>query len=227
MAFNRVERIKDRVTLRRALVSVYDKAGLEPLALGLAEACPGIEILSTGGSFEALSGILSRTGAAFKLVAVSSYTGQKEMAGGLVKTLDWKIYLGLLAEPGNADHEADLEKHGAWPIDMVVGDLYPFEAAARSASAPIEELRQRIDIGGPTMIRAAAKNFLRVVSVSSPRQYGELVGELKASGGATGLEFRRRLAAAAFERVAAFDAAIADRMAAMTRADLAAAYRVD
>ncbi len=228
MGFNSVGEVKDLVPLRRALISVYDKGGLEPLVKGLVEAAPGIEILSTGGSFSAIAAILEslQPKAGARLVPVSAYTGQAEMAGGLVKTLDWKIYLGLLAEPGNAEHEADLERHGAWAIDLVVGDLYPFEAAVASATATVEELRQRIDVGGPAMIRAAAKNFLRVASVSSPRQYGELLAELKAFGGASSLGFRLHLAAAAFARVSAFDSAIADRLSALGAEELSSSYRI-
>jgi phosphoribosylaminoimidazolecarboxamide formyltransferase/IMP cyclohydrolase len=239
VAFNRVELIKDRVPLRRALVSVYDKTGLEALVLGLAEAAPGIEIYSTGGSHAAIAAVLAGAGEApgaagmagrgpqAKLISIADYTGQAEMAGGLVKTLDWKIYLGLLAESGNASHEADLARLGAVAFDLVVGDLYPFEAAARDPSSTVEELRQRIDIGGPAMIRAAAKNFLRVASVSSPSQYEGLLAELAGHGGSTTLGFRRELAARAFARVSAFDAAIASRLEAVDAAQLAAAYRVE
>ena len=243
MAFNRVELIKDRVPLRRALVSVYDKTGLEALVLGLATAAPGIEIYSTGGSHAAIAAVLAGAGAApgtagsagssggrplrASLVSIADYTGQAEMAGGLVKTLDWKIYLGLLAESGNASHEADLARLGAVAFDLVVGDLYPFEAAARDPSSTVEELRQRIDIGGPAMIRAAAKNFLRIASVSSPSQYEGLLSELEGHGGSTTLGFRRELAARAFARVSAFDAAIASRLEAVDPAQLAAAYRVE
>lgn len=232
MAFNRVEHIKDRVPLRHALVSVYDKTGLEALVLGLAKAAPGVEIYSTGGSHAAIAAILAGAAASGRplrasLVSIAEYTGQAEMAGGLVKTLDWKIYLGLLAEPGNASHEADLERLGAVAFDLVVGDLYPFEAAARDPSSTVEELRQRIDIGGPAMIRAAAKNFLRIASVSSPSQYEGLLAELSGTGGATTLGFRRVLAAKAFARVSAFDAAIAARLEAVDPSALAAAYRVE
>lgn len=233
MAFNRVELVKDRVPLRRALVSVYDKTGLEDLVLGLAKAAPGIEIYSTGGSHASIAATLAAAagkagpGLEAKLISIADYTGQAEMAGGLVKTLDWKIYLGLLSESGNASHESDLARLGAVAFDLVVGDLYPFEAAARDPSSTVEELRQRIDIGGPAMIRAAAKNFLRVASVSSPSQYEGLLAELSGTGGATTLGFRRSLAARAFARVSAFDAAIAARLEAVDQTQLGASYRVE
>ncbi len=235
MAFNRVERIADLVPLRRALVSVYDKTRLKELVRGLARAAPGLEIYSTGGSYAAIAEILAACArestsdadrALPRLIAISAYTGQAEVAGGLVKTLDWKIYLGLLAETGNESHEADLARLGAVPFDLVVGDLYPFEAAAQDPIQDAEALRQRIDIGGPAMLRAAAKNFLRVVSLSSPAQYGELVSELAARNGATTLEFRLSCAAKAFERVSRFDCAIAERLGRMDRAELAASYEL-
>lgn len=229
MAFNRVERIENGVALRRALISVYDKTGLDALVAGLAVVAPGLEILSTGGSHAAIAASIEKAGLseAIKLVAVSDYTGQAEMAGGLVKTLDWKIYLGLLAEGGNPSHEADLKRLGAKPIDLVVGDLYPFEATAAAGGASVEELRQRIDIGGPAMLRAAAKNFPRVASISSPRQYQGLLEELRTRKGKTSLDYRLRLATAAFERVSAFDAAIAERLARLGAQELSAAYRIE
>jgi phosphoribosylaminoimidazolecarboxamide formyltransferase / IMP cyclohydrolase len=229
MAFNSVKRAEDLVAARRVLVSTYDKAGLPELVLGMASACPGISFYSTGGTYEALAKALSSlpSGAKASLIKVSDYTGQPEMKGGLVKTLDWKIYLGLLAEPGDADHEADLERAHAVAFDMVIANLYPFaEAAADSGAAP-ENLRQRIDIGGPSMIRAAAKNYLRVASVSSPSQYGSLLAELKAQGGKICLETRRRLAAEAFGLISRFDAIVSSRLAGLDSGAVAAAYGLE
>jgi phosphoribosylaminoimidazolecarboxamide formyltransferase/IMP cyclohydrolase len=229
LGFNSVERIHDLVALRHVLVSVFDKTGLPELVLGLARECPGIEFYSTGGTHSAIAGILSSGGAGLKasLRAISDYTGQAEMAGGLVKTLDWRIYLGLLAEEGNASHEGDLARHGAVAFDAVVGNLYPFEAAAGEAASTVEDLRQRIDIGGPAMLRAAAKNFLRVASVSSPAQYQGLLAEVRAQGGSTRLSYRRTLAAEAFGRISAFDAAIARRFSAVDEGQLKASYLVE
>jgi phosphoribosylaminoimidazolecarboxamide formyltransferase / IMP cyclohydrolase len=231
MAFNSVKRADDLVPLRHALVSVYDKSGLADLIRGLAAACPGICFYSTGGTYDAID--LALAGAApgspgiAALVKISDYTGQAEMKGGLVKTLDWKIYLGLLAETGDADHEADLERAGAVAFDMVIANLYPFaEAAADPASSP-EELRQRIDIGGPAMLRAAAKNFLRVASVSSPARYDSLLAELRSTGGRTRLETRRALAADTFALVSRFDAGVAARLGGLDAAAIAAAYSLE
>jgi len=223
MAFNRVRALRDAVPLRNVLVSAYDKAGLAETAREISATCPGCRFFATGGTLAALRDALGEL-ADSRVLSVSDYTGQPEMQGGLVKTLDWKIYLGLLAESGNAAHEADLERAGAVAFDAVIANLYPFEAAADDPGSGPEELRQRIDIGGPAMIRAAAKNYLRVASVSEPRQYGALLAELRGTGGATRLAFRRRLAAEAFARVSRFDARIAETLGGMDAAALAAAY---
>ncbi|MGO8692434.1 MAG: hypothetical protein ACLQMF_02070 [Rectinemataceae bacterium] len=223
MAFNDVLRAPDLVAPRNVLVSTYDKAGLPEFVAALADSLGDCRFYATGGTLETLRSILGLS-ARDRLVPVSDYTGQPETEGGLVKTLDWKIYLGLLAESGNARHEADLRRLGAVAFDMVVVNLYPFiEKAAESEAAP-EELRQRIDIGGPAMLRAAAKNYLRVAPVCDPAQYPALLAEIGSEGG-TRLETRRALAAAAFALTARFDAAVASRLAGLGAADLATAYR--
>jgi phosphoribosylaminoimidazolecarboxamide formyltransferase / IMP cyclohydrolase len=229
MAFNSVKRADDLVPVRHVIASVYDKAGLDELARGIVESGTGtggaspVTFYSTGATYEFLRGALEGLrGAA--LVKVSDYTGQPEMAGGLVKTLDWKIYLGLLSEKGNESHEADLARCGAVAFDMVISNLYPFEAAAADAGAAPEDLRQNIDIGGPCMIRAAAKNYLRVASVSGPAQYAALLAELRSTGGRTRLETRRRLASEAFGLINRYDGAISARLARLDPAAVAAAY---
>lgn len=211
MPFNRVSRVDDLVPVRRAIVSVYDKTGLELLASGLVEACPGIRVYSTGGTLKVLRDILDVRGEAV-LVPMEAYTGQPEMKGGLVKTLDWKIYLGLLAEPYDTEHRADLERLGAVSFDLVVGNLYPFRTVA-SSRVPFETVRQNIDIGGPCMLRAAAKNFLRVAAVCDPEDYTEILGELRRTGGSLCLASRARLARKIFETTSGYDAAIAAYLA--------------
>jgi len=227
MAFNSVSRADDLVPVRNILASVYDKRGLAELVRGIAAvAAAGEETVafySTGGTYDELAKALAGLGGAV-LRKVSDYTGQPEMAGGLVKTLDWKIYLGLLAESGNASHEADLERSGAVRFDMVISGLYPFHEASADSGASPEFLRQNIDIGGPCMIRAAAKNYLRVASVSSPDQYAALLAELRATGGKTRLETRRRLSAEAFALTSRFDAAVSARLGDLPAASVAAAY---
>lgn len=207
MAFNRVEKVDDMVFIRNVILSVYDKSGLDEFVINLLTLCPGIRFYSTGGSYSRLNELLAeRSGA--HLFRMSDYTGQPEMKGGLVKTLDWKIYLGLLSEPYDDDHEEDIKRSSAVHFDMVVCNLYPFKKAADSATG-FEEARQYIDIGGASMLRAAAKNFLRVAPVCKPDLYPSVVAALEKGRGALGLEERRRLAARAFSEQAEYDAAVA------------------
>ncbi len=222
MGFNTVSRLDDKVMIRNVIVSVFDKSGLEPFIAALLKSCPGVRFYSTGGSYAFLADALGERGGAH-LRKMSDYTGQPEMKGGLVKTLDWKIYLGLLAEPYDEDHEEDLKRQGAVAFDMVVGNLYPFEeATARAAS--FEEARQHIDIGGPSMLRAAAKNFLRVAPVCAPALYEAVADELEKERGSLCLSTRARLAAEVFGRQAAYDAAIARYFSDSAAALLPASY---
>jgi phosphoribosylaminoimidazolecarboxamide formyltransferase/IMP cyclohydrolase len=170
MAVNKVGTIDDRVKVKTVLVSLFDKSGLDVLARGLLRVNPGILFLSTGGTYSALHAVLGDAAAA-ALRQVSEYTGQPEMQGGLVKTLDFKIYLGLLSETYNAAHTADLERTGAATIDMVAANLYPFEQTIAAPGSTLEDARANIDIGGPCMVRAAAKNFHRVAVLTDPSDY--------------------------------------------------------
>jgi phosphoribosylaminoimidazolecarboxamide formyltransferase/IMP cyclohydrolase len=212
MAKNIVTKIDDEVAVRHVLVSVSDKAGLESFIPALVEVCRGLMIYSTGGTFSRLEQILGGK-AKDHLKQVSEYTGQPEMQGGLVKTLDFKIYLGLLSETYNDAHVEDLKRTSAVTIDMVVVNLYPFrETIARSGVTP-EEARANIDIGGPCMIRASAKNFLRVAPVVDPADYPRILEELRGKGGKIGLALRYELARKAFEHTASYDRAISDYLA--------------
>ena len=209
MALNIVKDIDSRVKVRNVLMSVSDKTGLESFVPALVAACPGVKIYSTGGTYSKVKEILG-TKAADTLVAVSDYTGQPEMQGGLVKTLDFKIYLGLLSETYNDAHQADLKRLSALPIDMVVVNLYPFrETVARPDVTP-ESARTNIDIGGPCMVRASAKNYLRVASVTDPGDYLQIAAELKDNDGTISLATRFKLMKKAFAHTAAYDTAIAD-----------------
>ncbi len=214
MAVNTVRRIDDRVAVRTVLVSVSDKTGLDGLAAGLLALVPSLRILSTGGTYAAVAAALGRA-ARGCLQQVSDYTGQPEMQGGLVKTLDFRIYLGLLSETYNPAHQADLGRTGASPIDMVVVNLYPFEKTVIDAGASPESARGNIDIGGPCMVRAAAKNFHRVAVVTDPADYPAVLAELKAGRGTLPLATRFALAQKAFRRTARYDAAIADYLGAL------------
>ena len=208
MAFNHVTKIDNLVPVRNVLASLFDKSGVEDFAKGLLEACPGVRFFSTGGTYKALAAALGDA-AAEHLVQVSDYTGQPEMQGGLVKTLDFKIYLGLLGEHYNDAHQADLARTGAVEIDMVVGNLYPFQKVAARPGVSPEDCRSNIDIGGPCMIRASAKNYIRVASVTDPLDYAPLAQELAAHGGTLGLDTRFRLMKKAFAHTAEYDTAIA------------------
>ena len=223
MALNIVTEIDDRVKVRNVLMSVSDKTGLESFVPALVKACPGVKIYSTGGTYTKVKEILGDK-AAGTLVAVSDYTGQPEMQGGLVKTLDFKIYLGLLSETYNAAHQADLKRLSALPIDMVVVNLYPFRETVAKAGVTPEMARTNIDIGGPCMVRASAKNYLRVASVTDPLDYAAIAQELESRDGTVGLDTRFRLMKKAFAHTAEYDTAIAGFFASRTWEEVAATY---
>jgi phosphoribosylaminoimidazolecarboxamide formyltransferase/IMP cyclohydrolase len=208
MAGNIVREVDDSVKIRHVLCSVSDKTGLETLIPALVELNPEVRIFSTGGTFDALKKMLGDR-AARNLTQVSDYTGQPETQGGLVKTLDFKIYLGLLTETYNPAHQGDLKRTNAVAIDLVVVNLYPFRQTVAKAGVTVEEARANIGIGGPCMIRASAKNYLRVASVVDPADYARLVDVLRKTGGKLDLATRFGLARKAFAHTAAYDTAIA------------------
>jgi len=208
MAGNTVREVDDSVKIRHVLCSVSDKTGLEQLIPALVDLNPEVRIFSTGGTFDALQKLLGEK-ATRNLTQVSEYTGQPETQGGLVKTLDFKIYLGLLTETYNEAHQGDLKRTKAVAIDMVVVNLYPFKQTVAKAGVTVEEARANIDIGGPCMIRASAKNYLRVASVVDPADYGRIVDVLRKSGGKLDLATRFGLARKAFAHTASYDTAIA------------------
>ncbi|MBY0397089.1 MAG: bifunctional phosphoribosylaminoimidazolecarboxamide formyltransferase/IMP cyclohydrolase, partial [Thermoleophilia bacterium] len=187
--------------VRRALVSVSDKAGLEGLARGLAEL--GVTLISTGGTAAALRDW------GLEVVPVDEVTGHPEILGGRVKTLHPRVHGGILGRLSVESDIREMEAAGIEPIDLVVVSLYPFEEWVQRRGVTDAELVEQIDIGGPAMIRAAAKNHGRVGVVTSPDQYEEVLGELRAGDGELSAALRRRLAAAAFQRTARYDATIA------------------
>ncbi len=188
------------VQIRRALISVSDKTKLIELSQCLAR--HGIEILSTGGSAKALSD------AKLRVIEVGTHTGFPEIMDGRVKTLHPKIHGGILGRRDAEEHRAAMRDHGIAPIDLVIVNLYPFESTVANG-ANFDTCIENIDIGGPALIRAAAKNHDFVTVVTDPADYTDLMAEMDAKGGATSLELRRRLAAAAYARTGAYDAAIA------------------
>ena len=224
MSLNIVTEIDNRVQVKNVLMSVSDKTGLETFVPALVKACPGVKIYSTGGTYTKVKEILGDA-AEGTLVAVSDYTGQPEMQGGLVKTLDFKIYLGLLSETYNDAHQADLTRLSAQPIDMVVVNLYPFKQTVAKEGVTPEMARTNIDIGGPCMVRASAKNYLRVASVTDPLDYPNIAQELEAHGGTIGLDTRFKLMKKAFSHTAEYDTAIAKFFTTRTWEEVDATYR--
>ena len=188
--------------IRRALISVHDKTGVVDLAKALAGF--GVEILSTGGTAR----LLRESGLAVRDVA--DVTGFPEMMDGRVKTLHPRIHGGILARRDLPAHLEALGAHDIPPIDLVVVALYPFEQTVARPGVRLAEAIEQIDVGGPTMIRAAAKNHASVAVLTDPSQYAAVLDELKATGGALGDATRASLARAAFRRTAEYDAAIAD-----------------
>src|SRR5215471_9826424 len=192
--------ILSRVKIQRALLSVSDKTGLVPFAQILA--AHGVELISTGGTAKTLR----EAGLAVK--DISEHTGFPEMLDGRVKTLHPLVHGGLLYIRGNASHEAAVKQHAIKPIDLVVVNLYPFEATVAKPNVSLHDAIENIDIGGPSMLRSAAKNHDSVTVVIDPFDYAEVAKQISETGNTT-LEFRRKLCAKVFARTAAYDAAIA------------------
>ncbi len=186
--------------IQRALLSVSDKTGLAPFAKALAAA--GVELISTGGTAKALRE------AGLSVIDLGTYTGFPEMLDGRVKTLHPKVHGGLLYIRGHSEHERAVADHGIPPIDLVVVNLYPFEETVARPGVTLHDAIENIDIGGPSMLRSAAKNHASVTVVTDPADYDE-VARLVGTDGGTTLELRRRLAAKVYARTAAYDAAIA------------------
>ena len=209
MTLNVVTQIDPLIEIRNVLISVSDKSNLNLLVTQLLEINPKVTLYSTGGTFNAIREFLGNR-AEVCLKQVSAYTGQPETQGGLVKTLDFKIYLSILTETYNAEHQGDLVRTGAVPFDMVVVNLYPFKQTISKPDVTVEQARGNIDIGGPCMIRASAKNFIRVASVVDPEDYSVILSEMKAGNGRISLDLRFRLAQKAFGHTAAYDQMIAE-----------------
>lgn len=224
MSMNVVEKIDDFVMVRHVLASVFDKTGLEELIPELLKINPEIKIFSTGGTYAKLQEILGEE-AESCLTQVSDYTGQPETQGGLVKTLDFKIYLGLLTETYNDAHNEDIERTGSVHIDMVIGNLYPFRDTISQPDVTVEMARGNIDIGGPCMIRASAKNYIRVASVVDPSDYNAIISEMKANNGSISLGLRYRLAQKAFKYTAVYDRTIADFLGSAALEDVKNCYQ--
>lgn len=184
---------------KSAIISVSDKTGIADLAGGLIKA--GYRILSTGGTLKNLKEN------SLVVTPVSEYTGSPEILDGRVKTLHPKIYGGILARRDLESHNNQLRENGIEPIDIVVVNLYPFMETISKPDVTLEDAIENIDIGGPTMVRASAKNHQFVTIITNPEGYGEVLHEIEKNG-ETSLDLRRKLAVEAFKHTAAYDAAI-------------------
>jgi phosphoribosylaminoimidazolecarboxamide formyltransferase / IMP cyclohydrolase len=184
------------VKVRRALVSVSDKTGVVDFVKQLQEM--GVEIISTGGTAKSLSE------AGVKVIGISEVTGFPEMLEGRVKTLHPAVHGGILADRTKPDHMKTIESHGIKPIDMVVVNLYPFAATVAKAGVTLEDAVENIDIGGPSMVRSAAKNFAAVAIVVDPKDYAIVLDEIRQSGGVSEAT-RAKLSAKAYAHTSAYD----------------------
>ncbi|WP_017754519.1 bifunctional phosphoribosylaminoimidazolecarboxamide formyltransferase/IMP cyclohydrolase [Calidifontibacillus oryziterrae] len=198
------------MAIKRALVSVSDKQGIVPFVKGLVE--QGVEVISTGGTFKTLqdNGI--------QVIGISEVTGFPEIMDGRVKTLHPNIHGALLAVRGNEEHEKALSDHQITPIDLVVVNLYPFQATIAKPDVTYAEAIENIDIGGPTMLRSAAKNHADVAVVVDPADYDDVLAQVQASGDVS-IETKRKLAAKVFRHTAAYDAVIGEYLTAQTGED--------
>ncbi len=192
-------------TIRRALISVYDKTGIAEFASALAQA--GVEIISSGGTAKVIEA------AGIKVRPVQEWTGFPEMLGHRVVTLHPKVHGAILALRDDPDHLADIEKYGLEPVDLVCVSLYPFEQAIAKEGCTLADAVEMIDIGGPTLVRAAAKNHKFVTIVIRPEQYAQVVDEMKANNGEVSLELRQAYAHQAFAMTANYDVAISSYLA--------------
>ena len=192
----------DLIKIKRALISVSDKTGVDTLARTLKDC--GAEILSTGGTARHLEAC------GIPIRSVDKFTGHPEILDGRVKTLHPRVHAALLARRDKKDHLTQCAELGIEMIDMVVVNLYPFEKTIADENVTLEDAVEQIDIGGPTMLRSAAKNFNAVAVVTSPEQYETVIGQLKQNDGSIDLRTRLNLARAVFERTSSYDRAITE-----------------
>ena len=223
-------KVFDQIPVRNVLLSVFDKAGLETFVPGLIDLCPDVRFMSTGGTYKKLQEMFSQSSQGDRLIEVAQYTGFPEMEGGLVKTLHPKIHAGLLGERNNPEHQRYLAEtlksggHEGVFIDMVVVNLYPFDKVTADPNVSFEKARGNIDIGGPTMIRAAAKNFPSCAVICNPSDYTEVLKTIKENNGSTTFDQRFRLATQVFATTAVYDLAIAKFIGAKHAAEVRKGY---
>ncbi len=202
-------KVNDRIPVKNILVSVFDKSGLERLVPELIDINSNVRFMSTGGTYGRIKDILGNS-YGNNLIEIAEYTDFPEMEGGLVKTLHPKIHAGLLGERNNPEHQRYLreELNGGVFIDMAVVNLYPFSQVVSKEDTTFEQARGNIDIGGPTMIRAAAKNFPSCAVACAPSQYEKIMEVIRGSGGSTTFDLRLQLAKEAFGTTAGYENSI-------------------
>lgn len=225
MAIRKVEKIDDLVPVRHAIMSVSDKSGLDELVPGLIELNPEVVIYSTGGTYKKINEMLGED-AAKNVKEVSSYIGQPETEGGLVKTLDFKLFLGYLTETYTKAHQEDLKRTGSVPIDLVVFNLYQFEKTVAKEGIDIEDARGNIDVGGPSALRAAAKNWHRIATIVDPADYAALLNEMEKNSGSTRQATRFGLHKKVFRHLANYDTAIADYLDGVSVGEAMKPYKI-
>ncbi len=224
MSIRGVDEIDDLVPVRVVLASVFDKSGLDELIPGMLEHCPGMNIISTGGTYKKLRGIIGDDSGQV-LTSIDEFTGAPETEGGLVKTLSREKSLALLTETHCESHQRDLRDAQVAPIDVVLCNLYPFAEVVADPDVTPETARGNIDIGGPCMLREAAKNFLRCVVMTNSGRYPGLLKELEMNNGATSLKFRYNEMREVFNTVAVYDRRIADYFSKHTADEAIACYK--
>ncbi len=200
--------IKNNVPVKNAFISVYNKAYLLNLIEGLLNYCPDITIYSSDGTYKAIANLLNPQKIQKHLKQVSEYTGQPETEGGLVKTLHHKLFLGYLTDTTLTSHQEDLKRENAVPIDLVVVNLYPFQDVISQKDCALELARKNIDVGGPSALRAGAKNFLRVMTLTEPTSYKQFIDSLRINKGATTLRQRIDATKKTFGMLSRYDGAI-------------------
>ena len=209
MTIRKVERVASLVPVNNVVITVSDKTGLDVLVPELIKANPRVHIYSTGGTYTKINEMLGEN-AKHNVQEVSKYTGQPETEGGLVKTLHHKLFLGYLTEEFCPEHSNDLKRENAKKIDMFVGNFYPFEKTIAREGVDIEDARGNIDVGGPSALRAAAKNWHRVAAVIDPADYELIIKELQETHGFTTIETRFELHKKVFRVLSNYDNAIAN-----------------
>ena len=228
MAIRNVIKVQDLVPVKHAFISVYDKSQLGQLVEQLFSICPGLKIFSSGGTYSFLNKELDLNTTKNHLFEAAEYTGMPETDGGLVKTLHHKFFLGYLTETFNEKHQKDLQREEAVPIDLAIVDLYPFESVISEPDVTPEKARGYIDVGGPSALRAAAKNFHRVMTVAdySSHNYESLIAQINAHKGHTTLPQRFRAAKETFKTLKNYDSLVADYLGSVNFSQICELYEI-